>query len=220
MLTFSKDRGFDGFHWFRYDRIEHGYSLQRYGINVNTHRTFNYRGGVVPKIIQLMSGDLSLIGYRLLHKPTSTLDDIARLTEIKKSRLFAAEKRLLPELIAGNDINILLDHILPVREFRLLLKNPDPSELQYLRENLPEHYFYFDVNNREVLTILMIPTELSQEIEDFVTERETRVIFSGYNLGQKYGHPFTLVDFEKEYDYKHNRWKDPFRVAKQWSWIL
>ncbi len=219
LSTFSKERRYNGFHWFRYDRVEHGYSLQKYGINVNIHRTFNYRGGVIPKIIQLISGDWSLIGYRLGHRPTPTLDNIARVTGIKKSRLFAAEKRLFPEIIAGNYINISIDHILPVKEFRLLLKNPDPSELQYLRDRFPEHYFYFDVNNREMLTLLMIPTELSQEIEEFVTERETRVILSGYNLGQTYSYMFKLADLENEYDYEHNTWKDPFRVAKHWSWI-
>ncbi|MFQ6126816.1 MAG: hypothetical protein ACE5R6_19740 [Candidatus Heimdallarchaeota archaeon] len=216
---FVKDYGFHAFHWFRYDRFEHGYDLRRFGINIQKHRSFDYRGGIVAKRVILLPGDLSIIGHRQSVRPTPSLRKIEQDTGIKISRSYSAEKRLFPEIIAGNDISIEVKHFLPVDEFRLIMRNPNFTDLQYFK-GFPEHYFYFDVNERELLVLLMVPEEQSQEIKDYVTERSDRVILSGFNRGPLYSHLFNLADLEEEYDYEKQEWLDPFRFTEWWEWML
>ena len=216
---FVKDRGFHAFHWFRYDRIEHGYDLRRFGIDVQKHRSFDKRGGVVAKKVILLPGDLSIIGHRITVRPAPSLRKIEQDTGIKISHSFSAEKRLFPEIIAGNDISIEVKHFFPVDEFRLLLRNLDLADFEYFRE-FPEHYFYLDVNERELFVLLMVPEGQSRDIEDFVAERTDRVILSGFNRGPLYSHLFNLADLEEEYDYEQQEWLDPFRSTEWWEWML
>jgi len=220
---FTEDRGISGFHYFRYDRFEHGHALQRFGIDVQKHRKFDLRGGTIAKRVNLMPGDLLIIGYRLIllgSRPAPSLHEIERITDIKVSHLFSAEKRLSPEIVAGKDIAVTLDHFLPIREFRLIMRNPAPDELKYFRSAFPEYYFYYDVNERELLVLLMVHKEQSREIEDFVADRANRIILYGFNPWLTYSHIFNLADLETEYDYDQQKWKDPFRFPKRWEWLL
>ncbi|MFX0197511.1 MAG: hypothetical protein ACFFCW_15415 [Candidatus Hodarchaeota archaeon] len=222
--TFTKKRGLHGFHWFRYDRFEHGFNLQRFGIDIQKHRTFDLRGGVVAKRANFIPGDLSILGHRLAaiigSRSVSSLHEVERITDIKVSRSFSAEKRLFPEVIAGKDVSIVINHILPVREFRLIMKNLNSDDLKYLRTAFPEHYFYYDVNERELLVLLMVPGEQSKEIEDFVVDQANKMILYGFNHGPLSSHAFNLANLEKEYDYNFQTWKDPFRSTEWWQWMF
>ncbi|MFQ5818487.1 MAG: hypothetical protein ACE5I5_00635 [Candidatus Heimdallarchaeota archaeon] len=224
---FTIDRGGAGFHYFRYDRLEHGFALQKFGIDVQKHRKFDKRGGITAKRVDLLPGDFLIIAYRLLligsraaPKFGYTLKDIERFAGIKVSRSVTTEKQLFPQVVAGKDITIALDHFIKYREFRLIIRNPTPDELMYFRSAFPEYYFYNDVNERELLVLLMVPEEQSQEIEDFVSERTDRVILSGYNRGPLYSHLFNIADLEEEYDYEQQKWLDPFRSTEWWEWML
>ncbi|MFQ6125542.1 MAG: hypothetical protein ACE5R6_13215 [Candidatus Heimdallarchaeota archaeon] len=77
--------------------------------------------------------------------------------------------------------------------------------------------FYLDTNERELLVLLMVPEEQSQEIKDYVTERSDRVILSGFNRGPLYSHLFNLADLEEEYDHEKQERMDPFRFPQQWE---
>ena len=219
MKHFTATHGFPGVHWFRYDRFHHGYALQRFGIDVETYRAFNLRGGVVANRVVLQPGDLAILGHRLLTRPARPLREVARATGFSIKRAFAAKKRLLSELIAGKDVSVLLDHFLSVREFRLLFCAPTPDEVAYFRTTFPEHYCFCDVNDQELHVLLLVPDEQTRDLEAFVAERTNRVVLAGFNRGPLYSHLFNLADLEAEYDYDNNEWKNPFRMTEQWHWL-
>lgn len=202
------------FHYFRWDRFEHGYSLQNYDIDVQTYYTFDYRGGIGAKPMNLLPNDLKIIEYRLRRIGLS-FHEIERIADIPTHIVFAAEKRLRSELITGQDITIGLKHIVPVRELRLTIKDPNPEEIIYFRRTFPEYYIYRDVNDRELHILLFVPKNQSQELTDWITNRSDRIQLWGYNLGLTWAHFFNYADLESEYDYDINRWRDPFR-HKDW----
>jgi len=214
---FAEDLQFK-FHYFRWDRYEHGYSLQNFGIDVQTHYNFNLRGENDIKRINLTPGDLSIIEYRLVRPKAPSLHEVERITGIPIHIAHASEKRLISELIAGCDIAIVLNHILPVREIRLTIENPNLEEITYFRTKFPEYYLFQDVNDRELHVLLFVPNEHSHELEDWIKARSDRIRLWGFNLGLTWSHLFNYADLEPEYDYENNQWRDPFRNPDWWEW--
>lgn len=80
------------------------------------------------------------------------------------SRSFSAEKRLFPDIFAGEDVSLALNHILPVREFRLLMRNPNSADIKYFNTAFLEHYIYYDVNECELFVLQMVHKEQFREI--------------------------------------------------------
>ncbi|MFQ6124423.1 MAG: hypothetical protein ACE5R6_07450 [Candidatus Heimdallarchaeota archaeon] len=169
--------------------------------------------------VALHPGDLAIPGQRLLTRPARPLREVARATGFSIKRAFATKKRLLSELIAGDDVAVLLEHFLSVREFRLFIRAQTPDEVAYFRTAFPEHYCFCDVNDQELHVLLLVPDRQTRDLKAFVAKRAERVVLAGFNCGPLYNYIFNLADLEAEYDYGTDEWKDPFRSPDRWDWL-
>lgn len=104
---------------------------------------------------------------------------------------------------------------MPLRELRLLLREPKLAKVEYFRAAFPEHYFYHDINEWEFLVLLMVPPDQVSETETFVAERMDRVRLYGFNCEPIHSSLLNFADLEAEYDYEAKEWKDIFRTPEQ-----
>lgn len=86
--------------------------------------------------------------------------------------------------------------------------------MEYFRAAFPEHYFYSDINEREIFVLLMVPPDQVSEIETFVAERADRVRLYGFTCEPIHSLLFNFADLEAEFDYEAKEWKDPFRMPE------